>query len=133
MDRDEQAIRALVTTWLQATAAGEVERVLALMADDVVFLAPGRPAMRGKAAFAAAARTMEGHSRVEGTAEIQEICVFGDWAYCWNHLAVTIQPAGGGAPTHLGGPALSILQKKPDGQWVIYRDANMVAPAEQVR
>jgi uncharacterized protein (TIGR02246 family) len=79
MDRDEQAIRSLVATWLEATAAGDLPRVLGLMAEDVVFLGPGRPLMRGRDGFAAASRAMEGQARVEGTADIQEIRVFGDW------------------------------------------------------
>ena len=130
MDRDEQAIRSLVATWMQATAAGDLPRVLELMADDVVFLGAGRPPMRGKDAFAAASRAMEGKSRVEGTADPQEIRVFGDWAYCWNQLTLAIHPIDGGTPTRLSGPALSILHRKPDGQWVIFRDANMVGPAK---
>ena len=127
MDRDEQAIRSLISTWLEATTAGDLPRVLELMADDVVFLGAGRPPMRGRKDYAVASKGVQG--RVEGAAEIQEIRVFGDWAYCWNQLTVTIHPAGGGAPTHLSGPVLSILRKQPDAGWVIVRDANMVAPA----
>ena len=37
---------------------------------------------------------------------------------------------GGGEPTRMSGPALSILRRKADGQWVIHRDANMVTPAK---
>ena len=66
MDRDEQAVRSRVATWMQATAAGDLPRVLELMADDVVFLGADRPPMRGKDAFAAASRAMEGRSRVGG-------------------------------------------------------------------
>ena len=127
MDRDEQAIRSLVATWMQATAAGDTPRVLELMADDVVFLGAGRPPMRGRNDFASTSKAMQG--RVEGTADIQEVRVFGDWAYCWNQLTVTIHPVGGGTPTRLNGPALSILRRKPDGSWVVFRDANMIAPA----
>lgn len=53
--RDEQEIRELVSSWMDATKAGEIEKVLSLMSDDVVFLMPGQPPM-GKAGFAAAAR-----------------------------------------------------------------------------
>ncbi len=52
MQDDEQEIRNLVSTWMTATKAGDVETVLSLMSDDVVFLVPGRPPMR-KADFAA--------------------------------------------------------------------------------
>ena len=129
MDRDEQAIRSLISTWMEATAAGDLPRVLALMADDVVFLGAGRPPMRGRNDFAAASKAMQ--ARVEGAADIQEVRVFGDWAYCWNQLTVTIHPAGGGTPNRRSGPVLSILRKQPDGRWVIFRDANMVSPANE--
>ena len=129
MDRDEQAIRSVIATWMDATAASDLSRVLALMDDDVVFLGPGRPPMRGKDGFAAANRAMEGRAHVESSADIQEIRVFGEWAYCWNQLTVTIRPLDGGMPTHLSGPALSLFRKKADGAWVIHRDANMIAPA----
>ena len=59
MDRDEQAIRSVIATWMEASAAGDLARVLALMDDDVVFLGPGRPPMRGKDGFAAANKAME--------------------------------------------------------------------------
>ena len=130
MNPDERAIRSLVTTWFEATAAADLPRVLELMAEDVVFLAAGRPAMRGRDEFAAVSRAMAGR-RVEGTAEIQEVRVFGDWAYCWNQLTLTVRPAGGEATTQLTGPALSVLRKQADGRWVIFRDANMVGPAQR--
>ena len=124
---DEQAIRALVETWMAATAAGDVDRVLELMDEDVVFLGPGRPMMRGREAFANASRSMEGKVRFEGISDLQEIQVVGDWAYLWNQLTVTTHPADG-QPTKRSGPVLSILRKK-DGRWMIYRDANMLTPA----
>jgi uncharacterized protein (TIGR02246 family) len=128
MELDEQAIRAVIATWMEATAAGDVSRVLELMADDVVFLGPGRPPMRGKGEFAKAMRSMEG--RVESAADIQEIRVCGDWAYCWNQLTITITPAAGGQSRQLSGPALSVFRRDPGGAWVIVRDANMITPVQ---
>lgn len=130
MNQDEQAIRALVATWMEASARGDLPRVLELMAEDVVFLGPGRPPMRGREGFAAASRAMKGEREVTGTAEIQEVRVFGDWAYCWNQLTLDVRPAGGGASVRMRGPALSVLHREPDGKWVIFRDANMVSPVE---
>jgi uncharacterized protein (TIGR02246 family) len=43
MDNDEREIRELVSTWMSATEAGDTEKVLSLMSDDVVFLVAGRP------------------------------------------------------------------------------------------
>jgi len=63
MDPDQQAIRLLIAAWLQATAADDLEHVLDLMADDVVFLSAGRPPMVGKDAFAAGERRPSGVAR----------------------------------------------------------------------
>ena len=63
MQSDEQEIRQLVATWMAATKAGDIETVLSLMAEDVVFLRPGHPPMIGKSAFAAAAKPPSGQER----------------------------------------------------------------------
>jgi uncharacterized protein (TIGR02246 family) len=125
VQNDEQAIRELVTTWLSATKTGDTERVLSLMAEDVVFLVSGKPPMRGRAAFAAAQAELE-QVDIDATGEIQEIKVFGEWAYLWTNLSVVIKPKNGGAPNKRAGNTLSILQKK-SGRWMIFRDANMLA------
>ena len=130
MNVDEQAIRELVATWMEATSRGNLDEVLELIDDEVVFLGTGRPAMRGKAEFAAATRAAAGKSRIEGTAAVQEVRVFGDWAYCWVELTVTMHPADGGAPVRRAGPGMSVLRKTQSGRWVTFRDANMLGPAK---
>ena len=131
MQNDEQEIRQLVSTWMAASKAGDVETVLSLMADDVVFLVPGQPVMR-KADFAAAAHAQSSGAApsVDGTSEIQEIKILGDWAWLWTTLSVVITPRKGGAPVRRAGNTLSILQKQA-GAWVIVRDANMLAVVPQ--
>ena len=127
MQRDEQEIRELVSTWMAAMKAGEIEKVLSLMSDDVVFLMPGQAVM-DKAAFAAAALAQTGHDapKFDGRSEIQEIRVLGDWAFMWTKLTVVITAQGGQSMTRAG-HTLSIL-KKHNGKWVLARDANMLAP-----
>jgi uncharacterized protein (TIGR02246 family) len=126
--RDEQEIRELVSAWMDATKAGEIEKVLSLMSDDVVFLMPGQPPM-GKAGFAAAARAQAGKDapNVNGTSEIQEITVLGEWAFMWTKLTVVVTPTGGGPSMTRSGHTLSVLKKR-QGKWVLARDANMLTP-----
>jgi uncharacterized protein (TIGR02246 family) len=126
MSSDEMAIRVLVSDWMDRSMKGDIAGVLELMADDAVFLGPGRPPMRGKSAFESASRAMDGTMRFEGTADVQEVRVFGDWAYSWVHIVVTMHPSGG-AVVKREGPAMSVLRRNPNGRWVIFRDANMVA------
>jgi uncharacterized protein (TIGR02246 family) len=129
MANDEQEIRQLVATWMAATKAGDVETVLGLMADDVVFLLAGQPPMIGKSTFAAAAQAQakQGPVQFDGASEIQEIKVLGDWAFMWAKLTVVATPPGGAAPLTRAGYTLSIL-KKQNGKWVLARDANMLVP-----
>jgi uncharacterized protein (TIGR02246 family) len=128
MQSDEEQIRQLVTTWMSATKAGDVGSILSLMADDVVFLVPGRPPMR-KDEFASTARAQASQAApgIDGTSEIREIEVIGDWAFMWTKLSVVITPRDGSQPMERAGHTLSILRKE-QGRWVLARDANLLAP-----
>lgn len=123
---DREKIRELVATWQQASMAGDIARILPLMSEDVVFMVCGHPPMRGRDAFAQAFGAMK-DVRMEAHSEIQEIDVSGDLGYCWNHISITVTPPSGGAPMRRSGYALSVLRKQPDGNWVIIRDANLMA------
>jgi uncharacterized protein (TIGR02246 family) len=127
MQNDEREIRNLVSTWMAATKAGDIETVLSLMAEDVVFLVAGRSPMIGKSAFASAAKTLSDQEapQFDGTSVIQEIKVLGDWAYMWSKLAVVVTPPGGAPSITRAGHTLSILRKQ-NGKWVLARDANML-------
>ena len=125
-DDEKQKIREVISTWMRASADGDTERVLSLMADDVVFLVPGRPPMRGKAAFAEASKGFAGKVRFDGKSEIQEIEVAGDLAYCWSHLTLTVTSLPQRETSQRAGPVLSIFRKESDGRWLLYRDANML-------
>ena len=125
---DDEQIRQLVSTWMAASKAGDVETVLSLMCDDVVFLVPGQPVMR-KADFAAAARAQSGQGApaIDGTSEIEEIQVLGEWAFMWARLTVVVTPPGGAQPMKRAGHTLTILKKEND-RWLLARDANLLAP-----
>jgi uncharacterized protein (TIGR02246 family) len=125
---DEQSIRALVAQWLSATAAGEVDTVLRLMDEDVVFLVAGQPPMKGRSTFEQGLRALLATHRVESSSEIQEIDISGNLAYCWNLLKVRVTPLAGGNAMVRAGNVLSILRKQANGEWVIVRDANLLAP-----
>ncbi|NTU81336.1 MAG: SgcJ/EcaC family oxidoreductase [Chloroflexales bacterium] len=123
---DERAIRAVVAPWLEASGANDLPRLSSLMAEDVVFLTPGRPPMQGRAAFLASAGEGQGQYRIAATGEVQEVQVSEDWAYCWSQLVVTVTPLATGTPIRRRGPTLTILRREPDGRWVLFRDANML-------
>ncbi|HUI97474.1 MAG TPA: SgcJ/EcaC family oxidoreductase [Xanthobacteraceae bacterium] len=124
MTDDERAIRDLVATWMKASRAGDVAAVLELMTDDAVFMVPGREPF-GQEAFAAAAQGLR-TVQMEGTSDIRELQVLGDWAFIRNYVTVTVTPQGA-APLRRAGWTLTILRKGADGRWRLARDANLLA------
>jgi uncharacterized protein (TIGR02246 family) len=126
MSPDETAIRQLVATWMTASEQGDIDTVLGLMADDVIFMVPGREPF-GKEAFRAGSQGMK-DMRMQGKSDIRELKVLGDWAYLRNHIEVTMTPPGG-KPMRRAGYTLTLLRKGADGRWVLARDANLLAPA----
>jgi uncharacterized protein (TIGR02246 family) len=124
---DEQAIRNLLQTWMDASKRGDIPTVMNLMTDDVVFMVPGREPF-GKAAFAASSEAMKG-VKVEGTSEIVELEVLGDWAWARTRLRVAVTPPEG--PSMVRSGYTMTLFRKEGGRWLLTRDANMLAPEKK--
>jgi uncharacterized protein (TIGR02246 family) len=122
MAHDEREIHDWLDAWWKATRADDVDTVLGLMADDVVFLAPGREPF-GKAEFEKAARNRS--VAIDGKSDIQELEIADGWAWIRTHIEVTMTPANGEA-RHRAGSTLSILRRQTDGRWVLARDANLL-------
>jgi uncharacterized protein (TIGR02246 family) len=97
-----------------------------MMTEDVVFLTPGNPPMH-RQDFITSSKSMAKKITFEGHSDVQEITVTGDQAICWTHLEIVVTPLAGGTPVKRAGNTLSVLRRGSDGQWRIWRDANMLA------
>ena len=128
MQDDRQAILDLFPKWHTATKNRDIKTLTSLMTDDVVFLTPGQPPMRGPQAFADAFQAIPADLQFEiGEFQVQELQVEGHWAYCWCSVAVSlISPQKGPVRTRKG-YTLSVLRQKADRTWAIARDANLLA------
>jgi uncharacterized protein (TIGR02246 family) len=124
---DERKIRQLVDSWFAASKSHDLPALMGMMADDVVFMTPGR-APFGKAEFAADSERVKGVA-IDARAEVQEIEVFGPRAYMRSHVRVELTSPGQ-APKRMSGYAMSVLRKEADGRWRIARDANLVIPEQ---
>src|SRR3954470_5583976 len=113
MGDDERAIRDLISTWIAASKAGDVDTVLELMSDDVIFMVPGRSF--GKAEFKAASEGMKAMA-FEAVSEILEVQIMGGHAWSRTHLTVTVSAPNGNI-VRRSGNTLSILRKESDGKW----------------
>lgn len=125
MENDKQAIRESVASWLDASKSGDGARMLELLADDVLFIVPGREPF-GKEEFAGANREQMKDVQMDAKIDIKEIEVAGPWAWMRSFLEIAFT-RDGNATKH-SGHILTIWQKNPAGRWVIKRDANFVKP-----
>ncbi len=126
VQNDEREIRDLVSTWIAATKTGDVDTILSLMTDDAIFLLPGQ-VMR-KDDFAAAARAQSSHEspQIDGSSDIEEIKILGEWAFMRTKLRVVVTPPAGAPSIERAGHTLTILQKR-NGKWLLAHDANLLA------
>lgn len=120
---DEEAIRAVIARWMQATREGDTAAVLELMTDDAVFLSAGREPF-GKEVFRVASAATKGMA-IDGDHEVLEMSVSGDQAWVRSHLVVRVAMPDGTNVVRKG-PCLTIFRKGATG-WQLARDANLVA------
>ena len=128
MGSDEQALRAVHATWIAAANAGDLESLLALMTDDVVFLNPGQEPV-GRDGFPD--RFTAGHRQFDlrCVSELEEVVVAGGIAYTLCRDTLSLRPRGGGEPKALAGHRMTIYRKQADGRWLLARDAHTLSPA----
>jgi uncharacterized protein (TIGR02246 family) len=124
---DEQAIRELHSTWIEAVNAGDLVRLLTLMADDVVFLNPGREPL-SRDGFAPGFTAGHERSRIHCVSELEEVVVVGEVAYTRARDSLSVTPRAGGDAMQLAGHRITIYRKRPDGSWVLARDAHTLSP-----
>lgn len=124
MKEDEIAIRKLVDAWMSASKSGDLQTVLSLMTDDVVFMTVGQKPF-GKKEFQENSEKMK-NTKLEGKSNIEEIKILGDWAYLRSHLEITTTSPNS-KPIKRLGYTLTLL-KKENGQWKLARDANLLTP-----
>lgn len=125
MESDERSIREVHTSWIEAVNAGDLDRLLSLMTDDVVFVSPGlEPA--GRAEFPDNFSDAYRRSLIRCTSEIEEVVVAGDMAHTLASDTLSIIPRAGGETVGLAGHRLTIYRKQADGRWLVARDIHTV-------
>jgi uncharacterized protein (TIGR02246 family) len=119
---DEAALKATTVAWLEAYNAGEVEKIVALYADDGVLMPPNAPVAKGHDAIRAFLTSETAGAKtagvklglVPGTATAG---ISGDTG--WESGSYTVNNASG-APVD-SGSYLSVSHKS-NGKWLYYRD-----------
>lgn len=123
----DEPIRQFFEEWHRATIAEDLDRLRALMSEDVVFLTAGQPPMQGRDAFSKAFADALRHFRIEPQGIIRDITINGRLASCWSELTVTLTPRDGGPTRVRKGHTLTVLRQRTSGEWVLIRDANLLS------
>ena len=132
MGADDQAIRELHSTWIDAVNAGDLVRLLSLMADDAVFLNPGR-APFGRDGFSPGFSAAHQQARIHCISELEDVVVVGEVAYTRSRDSLSVTPRAGGEAMQLAGHRITVYRKQPDGRWLLARDAHTLSPVATLR
>ena len=124
-----QEIRSAMDAWRRLTAREDLDGLLALTTDDVVFLTPGNPPI-GRKEFAEGFRQVSAKARIESRQGIRDTRVSGDLAYAWSEVTVVLTPKDGtGKPWENSGHVLTVFRRSASGEWLLARDANLMTGA----
>jgi uncharacterized protein (TIGR02246 family) len=130
MEQDEQAIREVHAVWMDAVNAGDLARLLTLMADDVVFLNPGQKPF-GRDGFPGGFIAAHEQSRINCISELDEVVVVDDLAYTRSSDSLTVTPRDGSEAMQLAGDRITIYRRQADGRWLLARAAHTLTVVDQ--
>jgi len=109
--------------YVDAINSNDVDQLLGMLTDDIVFLGPNDKPVVGKAAVRP---WLEGYFAAYKThwdKPVEELVVLGDWAFERYSFTATDTPVGGGEPMVSTGWGLLLYHHDADGKWRVARDA----------
>ena len=127
-----EAIRRTNDFYAEMLVAGDVDTLMTLYDENAVLLPPNESPLHGKPAIRASWEAFFADwDTVEARSVIDEIMVFGDWAYGHGHYRGRSRSKDGGAEVSEALKFSGLWRRKSDGGWVIARDMfNMDASPE---
>jgi uncharacterized protein (TIGR02246 family) len=131
MGPDERAIREVHSSWIEAVNAGDVVRLLSLMADNVVFFNPGQAPL-GREGFPPGFSAAHQQARINCISELEDVVVVGEVAYTWSRDSLSVTPRAGGEAMQIAGHRITVYRKQPDGRWLLARDAHTLSPVAKL-
>ena len=114
-----QAHEAYVT----AINSNNLDSLLAMLTEDVVYLSPHEPVLVGKAAVRPWGDSYLKAFNIHWEKTTLEFIISGDWAFERYSYKESDIPAGGGAAVQDTGKGLNIYHHDADGKWRVARDA----------
>ena len=105
--------------WIDAVNAGDLARLLTLVAEDVVFLTPGQAPV-GREGFSSNFMAAHQQMRICCTSELEEVVVVGEVAYTRCRDALSVTPCASLCLLSLSKPARKASKKHIIGKgWIL--------------
>src|SRR5262245_15864734 len=117
-----QAVKRVINEWRDSINAGDIDRVLKVMADDFEIMLPGRPGLVGEKARAMFRDLLGNNTAYAEPWSNEEIILCGDWAIQRLTYQVTFTPKEGGAGVTEHGDSIHIFRRQPNGTWRMAKD-----------
>lgn len=130
MRSGENEVAQVHSDWIEAVNAGDLPALLAMMADDAVFLGPGQ-APFGKDEFSPNFTDAISRFQFKCSSELEEIVVAGEVAYARSRDTLSLSSRSGGNVMRLAGHRLTVYRQRHDGRWLLARDAHTLTPVEE--
>lgn len=121
-------ISAIRSQWIQFLHSRQLEPVVALYADDAVFLQPTGETIAGKDAIRGLFRQVMAAVTSDPTLTSMRIDSSGNLAYDSGEYRETLTNVATGAKTEAHGSYLTVLKHQPDGKWRIVEQMWSEAP-----
>jgi ketosteroid isomerase-like protein len=112
-------LRGLVDDWVRACLEAKWDELASMLTDDVVFLPPNEPIVKGKNAVRSWFDRFPAIKAFAATLENAE--GLGDLASARGTFTLDIEPSPG-QPLHLTGKWVSLYRKQPNGNWLCALD-----------
>jgi len=129
---DSATVDATTNAFHQSLRANDLEKFMSYVAEDVFFMPPGEPPIRGRDSMRKWTASFLAQYRTSSlTLSDREVRVGDRWAVELGTFAWTLQPVAGGAAIVDRGNYMQLWKREGDGKWRFAREIyNSSVPPE---
>ncbi len=122
------SIAAVREAWRDAISAADVERLAAMVTDDVVVVHGDGRCVRGREELKADLLKAFEACSIEQRVQSAEVVVRGGWAFEIAEVETRLTPHHEGNVTHVHSTTVVALNQQSDGSWKVGRVLGLVQP-----
>jgi uncharacterized protein (TIGR02246 family) len=128
---EEQSLHQVMVDYQRCVSAGDIQGYISLFKDDVLWMPPNAQERRGKSdVFQAEAGAFSKYKFVFEMNPIEIRQLSDEWGMVLCSSQGIMTPAGGGEGTEFLYRVLFLVERQPDGRWLIARQIWNQKPAE---